>query len=75
MDAPLKVPVQGHFGTQDTHVPPDMLEAAEAYFPSLQVFRYEAGHAFANDARSEYVPEAAELAHQRTLDFLRNTLT
>lgn len=69
--APLKAPAQGHFGAEDGHVPPEMLEAAQAYWPDLEVFVYEgAGHAFANDARAEYRAEAAEKAHSRTLDFL-----
>lgn len=70
--APLKSPVQGHWGTEDTHVPQEMLDAAMAYFPEMEVHLYEgAGHAFANDARpDEYVAEAAELAHARTEDFL-----
>ena len=62
--APLAVPVQGHFGTTDSHVPPEMLAAAQAFWPTLEVFTYDAGHAFANDARpADYVAEAADAAH------------
>ena len=71
LDCPLKAPVLGHFGSEDDHVPPDMLKQATDYLPELKVFVYEAGHAFANDARpAAYVEEAAELAHQRNVDFL-----
>jgi carboxymethylenebutenolidase len=72
LDRPLKAPAQGHFGTLDDHVPSEMLNEAKAYWPELEVFMYEAGHAFANDARPGfYVAEAAELAHQRTEAFLK----
>lgn len=72
---PLKAPVLGHFGTTDDHVPPDMLAEAQAALPKMEVHLYEAGHAFANDARpAAYVAEAAEAAHSRTEAFLARTL-
>ncbi|GAB4540008.1 MAG: dienelactone hydrolase family protein [Roseibium sp.] len=74
LDCPLKAPVLGHFGITDDHVPPDMLEEAKAYLPELEVHMYEAGHAFANDARPAYVAEAADLAHERTEAFLARVL-
>lgn len=70
LDCPLKAPFMGHFGTKDDHTPPEMLAEAQAYLPEMQVYMYEAGHAFANDARPSYVQEAAELAHRRTKKFL-----
>ncbi len=74
--APLQAPVQGHWGSDDSHVPPEMLDATRAYFPDMEVFVYEgAGHAFANDARpNDYIAEAAELAHKRTRDFLAQSV-
>jgi carboxymethylenebutenolidase len=74
LDCPLKAPVLGHFGTTDDHVPPAMLDEAKAYLPELEVHMYEAGHAFANDARPSYVAEAADLAHERTQAFLARVL-
>lgn len=70
--APLKAPVQGHWGTEDSHAPAEMLADAQAYFPDLEVHLYEgAGHAFANDARpADYLNDAAEMAHTRTQAFL-----
>lgn len=71
LDCPLKAPVLGHFGTKDDHVPAEMLAEAQAYLPELEVHMYEAGHAFANDARPEsYDAAAASLAHERTEAFL-----
>ncbi|WP_136660651.1 dienelactone hydrolase family protein [Nitratireductor sp. XY-223] len=70
--APIQVPVQGHWGDADGHVPADMLAAAQAFFPDMEVHLYPgAGHAFANDARpADYIAEAAEQAHKRTAVFL-----
>lgn len=75
--ARLKVPVQGHWGSEDSHAPSEMLDAARAYFPEMEVFVYDgAGHAFANEARpADHVPEAAETAHSRTRAFLDRHLT
>lgn len=74
--APLRAPVQGHWGTEDSHAPADMLAEAQAYFPDMEIFTYDgAGHAFANDARpADYVAEAADLAHERTSAFLSRHL-
>lgn len=71
LDSPLKAPLLGHFGTKDEHVPAEMLQEAKAYLPDMEVHLYEAGHAFANDARPSYVPDAAALAHERTQAFFR----
>lgn len=76
LDCPLKAPVQGHYGTSDSQVPAEMLEQAQAYLPGFEVHTYEAGHAFANDARpAAYVPEAAEQAHARSIAFFERHLT
>jgi Dienelactone hydrolase and related enzymes len=71
LDKPLAHPMQGHFGLTDDHTPPAVLEQVKAVLPDFEMFMYEAGHAFANDARAPvYVAEAAALAHQRTAAFL-----
>ena len=75
LDKPLPVPVLGHFGSRDDHVPADMRAQAQAALPLLDMLLYDAGHAFANDARpAAHVPEAAALAHERTEAFLRKHL-
>lgn len=70
LDRPLNAPMLAHFGTLDDHVPPEMRAAAQAALPEMEVHLYEAGHAFANDARPSFVPTAAHLAHARTESFL-----
>lgn len=75
LDRPLNAPLQGHYGTTDSHVPLDMLQAAQDYFPEFEVYTYKAGHAFANDARpTDYAEESAQLAHARSLEFLSTHL-
>ena len=74
-DCPLKAPVLGHFGELDDYVPEEMLNAAKAYFDDFHVHTYDAGHAFANDARPDSYSEAdAQLAHERTQKFLQSIL-
>ena len=77
MTAPLRVPVLAHFGADDSHVPPEMLEEVRTYWPDMEVCVYDgAGHAFANEERpSDYVAAAARTAHERTLAFFGQHLT
>ena len=71
LDRPLTAPVQGHFGASDDHTPPDLVAETQAYLSdAFEVFTYEAGHAFANDVRPAFVPDAAALAHERTQAFV-----
>jgi len=67
-----KCPMLFHFGATDTHSTPEVIEAVRKAIPSAETHVYQAGHAFANDARPNmYVKNAAETAHARTLAFLR----
>jgi len=75
LDCPLMASVQGHFGKNDDHVPPDMLQQAQDYLDDFEVHLYDAGHAFANDARPDfYDAPSAELAHERSQAFLDRVL-
>ncbi len=75
LNDPLRAPIQGHFGSHDDHVPQEMLDQARAAFPQMEVHMYEAGHAFANDARpAAYDAAAATLAHERAAAFLSKHL-
>ena len=65
-----KCPLLFHFGATDANSPPETIEAVRKAFPAAEIHIYQAGHAFANDARPAYVEAAATLARQRTLDFL-----
>ncbi len=74
LDSPLRAPFLGHFGRTDDHIPPEMLAEAKAYLPEMEIHLYDAGHAFANDARPTFVADAAKLAHERTFEFLARHL-
>ena len=61
-----------HFGAQDPMIPLSDVEEVAAAHPGVAVHVYEgADHGFNCDARASYHPAAAELAQQRTLNFLR----
>jgi carboxymethylenebutenolidase len=65
-------PVQLHFGAEDDHIGSDQVDAVKNAHPEVEVYLYEgAGHAFANAARSSYVADAAKLADERALEFLK----
>jgi carboxymethylenebutenolidase len=67
---PLSTPVQFHLGSQDNHTSPEVISSVREAFPNAEYHLYEAGHAFANDARASYVETEAELAHQRSREFM-----
>ncbi len=65
-------PVLLHFGSKDTHIGTDQVEAVRSAHPAVQIYMYEgAEHGFNCDARGSYNPNAAALARQRTLAFLQ----
>lgn len=72
----MRAKMLGHFGEEDLSIPVEDVRSLEAKLKTLdgehQIFIYpNAGHAFANvDNEMSYVPEAAELSWERTLDFL-----
>lgn len=67
----VRCPMQFHFGGTDPNSPPEVIETVRKAVPGADIHIYQAGHAFANEARANvYVQAAGELAHQRTLDFL-----
>jgi carboxymethylenebutenolidase len=68
-------PVLLHFGADDSHIGPEQIEAVRAAHPEVEIFVYEgADHGFNCDDRSSYNPEAAKLARERTLEFLRTNV-
>jgi carboxymethylenebutenolidase len=60
-----------HFGANDQHSPPELIDAVKQNIPDAECHVYDSGHAFANDARPNfYVETAAMLARERSLEFL-----
>jgi carboxymethylenebutenolidase len=70
----IRVPLQGHWALRDAYFPPAMVDALEASLRQggvrYEFHRYEADHAFAHEGAPYYDRTAAELAWQRSLDFL-----
>jgi carboxymethylenebutenolidase len=65
-----KVPVILHFGEKDPHIPVASVEKFKKAHPELPVYMYSADHGFNCDQRGSYDAAAANLARQRTLEFL-----
>jgi carboxymethylenebutenolidase len=71
-----KAPTMLHFGADDHHIPRNEVESkVGAAHPEVPIFFYEgAGHAFNNDDRPSYNAAAAQLARERSLEFLKKNL-
>lgn len=74
----LQGPVLGHFGTKDQFINKDVVEAFERGMKQVNkpytVYWYDAGHAFANPTGDNFRKQEAQLAWQRTLEFLKRQL-
>jgi carboxymethylenebutenolidase len=66
-----KVPVMGHFGEKDAHIPVEGVKKLAAAHPKDQFFFYDADHGFNCDQRGSYNAPAAKQARARTLEFFR----
>jgi carboxymethylenebutenolidase len=67
-------PVMLHFGKQDAHIPANQVEKVHSAQPEVEIYWYDAGHAFNATPRASYNAEAAKLARARSLEFLRKNL-
>lgn len=75
----LKVPLQGHFGGEDRGIGADQVDALKASLvragKSVDIYVYPgAGHAFMNEGRPSYHPDAARQAWARVLQFFQKFL-
>lgn len=75
----LSGPVLVHFATRDKSTPPDAANALVTRIrdagKEVEAYFYEADHAFFNDQRpTVFDPDAAKLAWERTLAFLKKAL-
>jgi carboxymethylenebutenolidase len=60
-----------HFGKQDHGIPMEAVDKIKAAHPDVKVYVYDAGHGFNSDRRTDYNPDCAKLAKQRTIDLFR----
>jgi carboxymethylenebutenolidase len=67
-------PVLLHFGKHDSHIPAEEVEKVAAAHPGVEIFWYDAGHAFNNETRATYDERVAQEAMARTLVFLNRHL-
>jgi carboxymethylenebutenolidase len=67
-------PVMLHFGRQDAHIPAEAVEKVHSAHPEVEIYSYDAGHAFNATPRASYNAEAAKLARSRSLAFLKKNL-
>jgi carboxymethylenebutenolidase len=69
-----KVPVLFHYGERDTHIPLETVGKVKAAVPQGTFFTYPAEHGFNCTDRSSHDPGSAELAFNRSLEFLQRHL-
>jgi carboxymethylenebutenolidase len=77
--AQLRVPFQGHFANKDDWCTPAAVNGLEAALKGagkkFEIYRYDAQHAFMNEARPEvYDAACAKLAWDRNMAFLKTHL-
>lgn len=66
-----KCPTILHFGEHDHGISMEALDKIKKAHPEVPVYVYDAGHGFNSDRRTDYNPEAAKLAKERTLELFR----
>ena len=74
IDLAPTIPLEMHYGDQDTGIPLDQVEALKAKYPQVGIYVYAAGHGFCNSGKSSYNARACDTAHARTLDFFAKHL-
>jgi carboxymethylenebutenolidase len=70
-DLAPKVPLMGHFGEKDAHIPADGIRELAKKYSQHQIFIYDADHGFNCDQRGSWNAPAAKQARERTLAFFR----
>jgi carboxymethylenebutenolidase len=67
-------PVMLHFGREDAHIPASEVEKVQAAHPEVDIYWYDAGHAFNCEPRPSYNAGAAKEARERSVEFLKKHL-
>lgn len=74
LEEPRRAPMLFHFGERDPIIPPEHVAAHRHAYPGATIHVYPAGHGFNCDQRGDFDRASAELAWQRTTDFLEENL-
>lgn len=75
IDLAPTMPVEMHFGDQDTGIPLEQVEALKARYPQVGIHVYNAGHGFCNSDRpTSFNAAACASASARTLAFFAEHL-
>ncbi len=76
LDKKPKCPIMYHFGDQDRSIPPEAIDKIRSAHPEGHFHVYAgADHGFNCDDRPMYDAAAAELAYERSLEFLHSRLS
>jgi carboxymethylenebutenolidase len=65
-------PVMLHFGSKDAHITKEMVAKVADAHPDVQIFWYDADHAFNRDVGHSYDAASAKLARERSVKFLKD---
>jgi carboxymethylenebutenolidase len=66
-----RVPVMFHFGEKDAHIPLSAVDQIKSAYPQGIYHLYPADHGFNCTDRASFEPASAQLALQRSLEFLQ----
>jgi carboxymethylenebutenolidase len=70
-DEKPKCPVMMHFGDKDVLIDNEDVEKIKLAQPEVELYTYPAGHGFNCDGRGDYNVVQANIARERTLNFLK----
>jgi carboxymethylenebutenolidase len=70
-DEKPRVPVMFHFGERDAHIPLSTVDQIKSAYPQGIYHLYPADHGFNCTDRASFEPASAQLALQRSLEFLQ----
>lgn len=75
LDRTLQCPTLMHYGDEDHILPIETIRKVEGTYPESEFHVYPgAGHAFYNPEQANHHAGAAELAHERSVEFLNRQL-
>ena len=75
LDQSPNCPIMYHFGEQDIAIPMENVDRIEEQYPEAIIHTYpDAGHGFNCEMRNDYHQPSAELAFERSINFLEENI-